>query len=368
MLAITLITKQLGLTTLLLSCGWLFSLSFWSVSTTSYSVDTVSHSDKQFFSITVGDAGRNQRRIPMQAAADGNHSREIFEHRTDDYRDDRRHKTMTASAAVPYSATTEFTRRNMMVSSVASVITGISTSLVLFRVDKASAENNIRPGGMPNKILSLCFIMDELQRDLMQERWDLVTLYPAQLRSFVPLLTTYTDAAFPTDEPTDSSLRVELRYEVGRFFSAVERLRKATGRKALGDAYTAYADMAIHFDLYLRRGDLYTYERSVVDLSKYYEDVKDASLVYADPKRDPPKVRDLVVLIAGPDKGKTGILIGINPDGSGNRVVKLDKFKQVYSIREIRVVKQGWVAKRIGEQDPDEVFLLPRKTPKLIIS
>jgi hypothetical protein len=57
----------------------------------------------------------------------------------------------------------------------------------------------------------------------MQERWDLVETYPAQLRSFVPLLTTYTDSAFPTDVPTDKGLRVALRYEVGRFFASLER-------------------------------------------------------------------------------------------------------------------------------------------------
>ena len=43
---------------------------------------------------------------------------------------------------------------------------------------------------------------DELQRDLMQERWDLVEKYPDQLRSFIPVFTTYTDSAFPTDVPT----------------------------------------------------------------------------------------------------------------------------------------------------------------------
>jgi hypothetical protein len=70
--------------------------------------------------------------------------------------------------------------------------------------------------------LKLKISQDELQRDLMQERWDLIEQYPAQLRSFVPLLTTYTDSAFPSDIPTDKGLRVALRYEVGRFFASLE--------------------------------------------------------------------------------------------------------------------------------------------------
>ncbi|KAL3815822.1 hypothetical protein ACHAXA_007464 [Cyclostephanos tholiformis] len=58
-------------------------------------------------------------------------------------------------------------------------------------------------GGLSNKIRSVSKIMDELQRDLMQERWDLVENYPQQLRSYVPVFTAYTNLAFPTDMPTD---------------------------------------------------------------------------------------------------------------------------------------------------------------------
>jgi hypothetical protein len=72
----------------------------------------------------------------------------------------------------------------------------------------------------------------------MQERWDLLGPYPTQLRSYVQLFTTYTDAAFPSDLPSDYGLRVALRYEVGRFFAAVERLKRAVAKQALEEAYT----------------------------------------------------------------------------------------------------------------------------------
>jgi hypothetical protein len=197
-----------------------------------------------------------------------------------------------------------------------------------------------------------------LQRDLMQERWDLVEAYPAQFRSFVNVLTTYTDAAFPTEAPTDKGLRVALRYEVGRFFASLERLKQATTRKALDEAYMAYADMSLHFDRYLRVGGLYTYYDDSISTEPFFQGIADSALVYADPRRDPPLVRDLVIIIKGPDKGKTGILIGINPDGSDNMYVKLDRYK---GLREIRVLPKLSVAKRVGEQAPDDVFLIPRK-------
>jgi len=192
----------------------------------------------------------------------------------------------------------------------------------------------------------------------MQERWDLVQAYPAQLRSFVPLFTTYTDSAFPSDVPTDTGLRVALRYEVGRFFASVERFKQAVNRKALDEAYIAYSEMSLHFDRYLRVGGLYTYYDDTISTEPYFSGISDSALVYANRKLDPPLVRDLIILIEGPDKGKTGIVIGMYRDGSEKTVVKLDRFK---GMREIRVVPNNWVAKRLGEQDPDDVFLIPRK-------
>eukprot|EP00546_Thalassionema_frauenfeldii_P016747 CAMPEP_0178896726 /NCGR_PEP_ID=MMETSP0786-20121207/1343_1 /TAXON_ID=186022 /ORGANISM="Thalassionema frauenfeldii, Strain CCMP 1798" /LENGTH=198 /DNA_ID=CAMNT_0020567181 /DNA_START=405 /DNA_END=997 /DNA_ORIENTATION=+ len=198
--------------------------------------------------------------------------------------------------------------------------------------------------------------MDELQRDLMQERWDLVEKYPLQLRSFVPVLTKYTDSAFPSDLPADKGLRVSLRYEVGRYFAALERLKQATNRKALSEAYTAYSDMSIHFDRYMRVGGIYTYYDDIVSLESYYKGISDDTLVFSNPTKDPPEVRDLVIFIKGPDKGRTGIVIGILPNDKDNFVVKLDRYR---GMREIRVVQNKWVAKRLGEQAPDEVFLIP---------
>ncbi|KAL7526246.1 hypothetical protein ACHAWF_001694 [Thalassiosira exigua] len=214
-------------------------------------------------------------------------------------------------------------------------------------------------GGLSSKIRSVSRIMDELQRDLMQERWDLVDQYPNQLRSYVPVFTAYTDSAFPTDIPTDKGLRVALRYEVGRFFASLERFKQAATRKSLDESYVAYSDMSLHFDRYLRVGGLYTFYDNNVSLETYYKGVSDTSLIYEDPKKDPALVRDLVVLIKGPEKGRTGIVIGIYPDGSNTCAVKLDRYQ---GIREIRIVPQEWAAKRLGEQDPDDVFLIPQSS------
>lgn len=260
----------------------------------------------------------------------------------------------------------EISRRDILKNTVLSTV--MASSMLLMNREKANADFISRGAvnGLQDKIRSICYVMDELQRDLMQERWDLLEDYPVQLRSYVPIFTTYTDSAFPSDLPTDYSLRVALRYEVGRFFGSLERLKREVQRRNLPEAYMAYSEMAIHFDRYMHVGNLYPYEDNIVDYSKFYEGVDDKSLIFANPKKDPAEVRDLVVLVEGADKGKTGIVIGVYLDGSNKCVVKLDKYLPKYPMREIRILNRDVVAKRLGEQDPDNVFLIPRKNENLI--
>eukprot|EP00560_Eucampia_antarctica_P006046 CAMPEP_0197826412 /NCGR_PEP_ID=MMETSP1437-20131217/3372_1 /TAXON_ID=49252 ORGANISM="Eucampia antarctica, Strain CCMP1452" /NCGR_SAMPLE_ID=MMETSP1437 /ASSEMBLY_ACC=CAM_ASM_001096 /LENGTH=325 /DNA_ID=CAMNT_0043426837 /DNA_START=35 /DNA_END=1012 /DNA_ORIENTATION=+ len=255
----------------------------------------------------------------------------------------------------------EMDRRDMIHNCFGAVLTIGAATTVAPKISYAVA-SDLKPkpklGGLPNKIRKVGGIMDELQRDLMQERWDLVEKYPPQLRSLVPIFTTYTDAAFPSEAPSDAGLRVALRYEVGRFFGSLERLKQATNRRALNEAYLAYSDMSLHYDRYLHVGGLYSYYDATIDNEPLYANIPRSALTYADPVRYPPEVRDLVILVKGPDMGKIGILIGLYDDGSGNCVVKLD---QVKGMRDIKVVSKRWVAKRLGEQDPDGAFLIPRK-------
>lgn len=179
----------------------------------------------------------------------------------------------------------------------------------------------------------------------MEEQCDLMEGYPNQLRSYVPIFKAYTDGI--TDIPR---LRVALRDEVKYFFVALERFRTATSREALDDAFVAYADMSLHFDRYLRKGGIYQFYDDHIEQEPY-------NGLNANPKKDPAVARDLVVLVKGPDRGRTGIVLGLDTDGSGTCAVKLDRNR---GVREIRVVDQLWVGKRKGPQVPDEVFSIPR--------
>lgn len=272
-----------------------------------------------------------------------------------------RSSCLLVNQATPSSHENDLSRRKFLFQTLTANLIVLPQLAENARADdgkKVNTATNKRIGGLAGKIRSISNVMDELQRDLMQERFDLVEKYPLELRSYVPVLTKYTDSAFPSDSPVDKGLRVALRYEVGRFFAGLERLKQATSRKALDEAYTAYSDMSIHFDRYMRVGGIYTYYDDIVSLEPYYKGISDDSLIFANPTKDPPEVRDLVIFIKGADKGRTGIVIGILPNDKNNYVVKLDRYK---GMREIRVVQNKWVAKRLGEQDPDEVFTIPRK-------
>ena len=50
------------------------------------------------------------------------------------------------------------------------------------------------------KIRRTAKLLDELQQDIFAEDWDLIGSYPNAFRSYVPVFTKYTDAAFPGDD------------------------------------------------------------------------------------------------------------------------------------------------------------------------
>ena len=49
-------------------------------------------------------------------------------------------------------------------------------------------------------------------------------------------------------QPVDRNSRVALRYEVGRFFGGVARLKQAVDSKEIGDAESAFASMSVALD------------------------------------------------------------------------------------------------------------------------
>jgi len=207
-------------------------------------------------------------------------------------------------------------------------------------------------------------LLEDLQRDLYDEDWTLLATYIPTLRADVPIFTKYTDTAFPGDSAVDKNSRVALRYEVGRFYGAVERLKRAVDNQDVREAEAAYAAMSVAFDRYRKAGGLYNSYDPVTSTERFYANVDTTTLQFVPPAEEPPKIRDRVLLLGGPDKGRTGVLLGIDVQEVGRRlsspdtqnlprvvtkkgIVKLDT--GLTGSREIKVVPLEVVAKTLGE-------------------
>lgn len=124
-----------------------------------------------------------------------------------------------------------------------------SANLVYFR---EASENTVAA-----RLRKLEAVLDDLQRDIAARDWEFIVEYPGQIKAFVPAFTRYTDKAFPDDTEIDKSLRFAMRYEVGKLYVAVEKLRKAGKAKDVVAAQAAFADISLAYDRYLKSGNLY---------------------------------------------------------------------------------------------------------------
>ncbi|CAE8708227.1 unnamed protein product, partial [Polarella glacialis] len=81
------------------------------------------------------------------------------------------------------------------------------------------------------KLRSMSRQLDSMQDDVFNDRWQAIKTYPATLRSYVPVFTEYTDSVFDSGSGLGRQSRIAMRYEVGRFFSALVRLTEAAEAK-----------------------------------------------------------------------------------------------------------------------------------------
>lgn len=236
-------------------------------------------------------------------------------------------------------------------------------------------------------------LLEDLQADLAAEEWDFIVEYPGEFRSFVPAFTKYTDAAFPDDTEIDKSLRVAMRYEVGKLFRSVEDLRKASQARDLKNSQAAFAMISLSFDRYLKSGNLYEGDASAVqgDAMSDVPKLKKVSGKAKPPAKqittratteargsagrgarrggqepapaaprpvvsftldEPAVVGDAVVIYSeGYMQGMTGTLIGVDKESKvASGIVKTSEF--VRGFREILVVPMTRIAKQSGGDVP----------------
>lgn len=213
--------------------------------------------------------------------------------------------------------------------------------------------------------------LDSLQQDLYKDDevdWEVLKSYIPVLRAYGPLFTAYTDRAFPSDTQVDVALRYALRYEVGGFFTGLKDLESAIDARRIRTAQRAYSKISVAYDHYLKAGDLYEiYEEQnckvlvggetvpecwekEVGSGLTYNEISTES--YIAPGIEAPAISDKVVVLIGPDKGRTGSVLWISKGASvesSNVIIKLDVDLQddggIDRHKEIRVYPYQYLAK-----------------------
>jgi len=198
------------------------------------------------------------------------------------------------------------------------------------------------------KIREVARVLGELQADLVSEEWTVIGIYPKLILSYVDVFTKYTDTAFDGSDAVDKSLRFELRYEVGQFCRAAGTLSDATAKKDIRLAQYAFAEMSLCYDRYLKAGDLYESYDTVTNTELLYKarDGSDLQIKFEPPLLEPPQIRDDIVVVTGPDKGKSGqvLWIGSVNDKPKFSIVKLG-YNTVINAEEVKTFPYDWIAK-----------------------
>ena len=178
-----------------------------------------------------------------------------------------------------------------------------------------------------------------------------------------------------------------LRRDLSRFYGGLERLKLRSSDDDIPGCEAAYSEMSVSFDAFLRRAKVGPYNNSENfadddgNFEDLYEDYRE-SIIYERVGKgvgegSRPGGRfgeavksdfgDLIVLLKGPNVGRTGIDIGgitvmnVTEEAGAMptkyRAIKLDLLSKSEAIRRVTLAPEKSVGRRLGEVNPDEVFL-----------
>jgi len=193
--------------------------------------------------------------------------------------------------------------------------------------------------------------MEEIERNIFARKWETVYEYTKVFARQESVFLSLIENAFPSAEDFDREATAAITHEVQAIFLYLDDLTEATAFRDAKKAEKAYVGLAIAYDRLLKAGDLYdAYDN--VNSFKLYENIPENMLVFD--REVKPRVPDEVLVIAGPDKGRLGRLIGIS-DAPGKAVVRI-----IYGVRspadptyEVKVLDYTAIAKKNSDAVED---------------
>lgn len=189
------------------------------------------------------------------------------------------------------------------------------------------------------RVLTLKAYLDEIERDLFNKNWVNLQVYIYTFADQENAFATLIDNLFPNDDQLDKAAREALSFEAQAIFLSLDDLREAAKDQKFKVAQRAYSRLILSYDRFLKAGDLYPTYDPITSTEIFFANTPKDTLRYS---MDTVKVLDTIVFTSGPDMGRQGTLILIDPP---NAVVKLSTPQ-----KEVKYVKLEIIAKALDEK------------------
>jgi len=158
------------------------------------------------------------------------------------------------------------------------------------------------------KIAALKPYMDEIERYIFTNDYE-------PLRAFLNVFSQQEDSFVKTIDgvasrgTADAIAAAEaMEHEAKQLFLALDEIRKAATLEKPSGLKKGYIKLALAYDRYLKASDNLPGYDKIVSTEKYFANIPDEWLVFDTEKK--PEPQDPVIFIEGPDKGRTGVLLG----------------------------------------------------------
>lgn len=225
-------------------------------------------------------------------------------------------------------------------------------SKVADRVRALVAEKSSRKVGpasasVAKRIRNMSYLLDVTQEDIYTEFWESLSSDVMIFQAYEKLLELFMQGTYPDPTPQQEQIVSALRFELRQFHQALTDFHACVNNKNIRGTEKAFAEMSVAYDRYLKAAALYEGYDPMTSTEVLYKDVTDAQLVYTPSAVQKPAVRDEVLVIRGPDKGKMGRVIWLY--GQLTATVKLEPNpllggSEVRSFREVKSFPQSWIA------------------------
>ena len=201
----------------------------------------------------------------------------------------------------------------------------------------------------------MSYLLDVTQEDIYTEFWASLSSDVMIFQGYEQQLELYMQGTYPKPTPQQEQIVSALRFELRQFHQALSDFDACVHSKNIRGTEKAFAEMSVAYDRYLKAAALYEGYDPMTSTEVLYKDVTDSQLVYTPSAVQKPAVRDEVLVIRGPDKGKMGRVIWLY--GQLTATVKLEPNpllggSDVRSFREVKSFPQSWIAlTRTNEQN-----------------